>query len=511
MNNKGEGLMSNQELTIIVLLKDKNNQETLVSSTTKEVPDFTEVGKSNFLASLDTLETSVLEASKKASTDAVEHVIGAGSKKKVAEATRQFASNGLKVEESNYVIETKFGTTVIPMFRVKAGRRTVYSSTTDYYPDVASRESLYTSKYIEIAMCTWSKISYRDAVENLTMWRDEGNAAINPMTLRNQIERIGLNINASISQKTEEALSRAGFCGDVAPMMPEIRQPDLQSFALAPEKVMSVAKIAKIENYNVNDFEDSTKVFNASVDDICVKSQNPKRPMPKGKEKKKRVDNTVIHCQSEEGQYTITGDGVGPTLRILLGYLVYNCILFSKPIVFFTDGAKTIHNEIERMFSFTSYKILLDWYHLKKKFAEQFSTAFKGKEIRNAQLNAIMPLLWFGKVDAAIEFLKNADPDIVKNRKVLNELIDYLNRVRTYIPNYALRKELNLRNSSNLGEKANDLVVATRQKNQGMSFSQTGSKRLASVCCTCRNHEHVSWAKSRIIPFRPIPQLAKAA
>jgi hypothetical protein len=146
-------------------------------------------------------------------------------------------------------------------------------------------------------------------------------------------------------------------------------------------------------------------------------------------------------------------------------YLAFNCLLFRKPIVFFTDGARTIHNEIERMFSFTSCKIILDWYHVKKKFSVHFSMAFKGREIRNAQLSIIMPLLWYGKVDAAIEFMRNPYPSIVKNRDILDQLIDYLNRVRPYIPNYALRKRLHLRNSSNLGEKANDLVVANRQKN----------------------------------------------
>jgi hypothetical protein len=50
-------------------------------------------------------------------------------------------------------------------------------------------------------------------------------------------------------------------------------------------------------------------------------AQKPKRPMPEGVVKKKRVDNTVIHCQSDEEQYTIAGDGLGPTLRFLLGYL----------------------------------------------------------------------------------------------------------------------------------------------------------------------------------------------
>jgi hypothetical protein len=39
------------------------------------------------------------------------------------------------------------------------------------------------------------------------------------------------------------------------------------------------------------------------------------------------------------------------------------------------------------------------------------------------------------------------------------------------IPVYAVRRQLGLRNSSNRGEKANDLLVAARQKHNGMSWS----------------------------------------
>jgi hypothetical protein len=516
VNSNGENKMSNQELEITIKIRNKDKQETLVSTTTKEVPDFGDVDKSTFIASLDTLETATLELAKKVSTDIVEHIIGEGSKKKAAEVTLQYTAKGLEVGE--YPIEAKFGTVICPSYRIKDGRKVVYNSMSDYYPDVASRESLHTPKLVEISMFTCSNLSYRKAVENLVMWRGEGNVALNPMTLRNQTEKIGRKITTAISVKTEDALSKVGFCGDVAPTLPENTLPSLQLCAMDPKTVESTAERAKIVNYNAEDFEDPTKVFNASVDDICVKAQNSKRPMPEGKEKKKkRVDNTVIHCQSDEGQYTITGDGVYTTLRYLLGYLAFNSLMFSKCIVFFTDGARNIHSEIEKMFSFTSYKILLDWYHLEKRFAEQFSLAFMGSKIRNEQLNIIRPLLWYGKVDAAIGHLQKVDPRLLKPKKegkdktILEELIDYLKRVRTCIPNYALRKKLHLRNSSNLGEKANDLVVAARQKKQGMSFSQTGSKMLATVRCACQNGEHGVWAKKNEIPFKPIPQLAKAA
>jgi hypothetical protein len=71
-------------------------------------------------------------------------------------------------------------------------------------------------------------------------------------------------------------------------------------------------------------------------------------------------------------------------------------------------------------------------------------------------------------VDGAIKLMASADPEKIKQKDHLKNLTDYLNRVRECIPCHALRKELGLRNSSNKGEKSNDLVVASRQKHNGM-------------------------------------------
>jgi len=46
---------------------------------------------------------------------------------------------------------------------------------------------------------------------------------------------------------------------------------------------------------------------------------------------------------------------------------------------------------------------------------------------------------------------------------------------------------LGLRNSSNRGEKVNDLVVSERQKHNGMSWSPEGSVALAAAITLARN------------------------
>ncbi|HAG12120.1 MAG TPA: hypothetical protein DCK76_12335 [Desulfotomaculum sp.] len=56
--------------------------------------------------------------------------------------------------------------------------------------------------------------------------------------------------------------------------------------------------------------------------------------------------------------------------------------------------------------------------------------------------------------------------------------------------------------SSNLGEKANDLVVAQRQKHNGMSWSRSGSSGLANVRALFLNKEDESWITRKELNFK---------
>ena len=78
----------------------------------------------------------------------------------------------------------------------------------------------------------------------------------------------------------------------------------------------------------------------------------------------------------------------------------------------------------------------------------------------------------------------------------------YLERITPFIPCYAVRKELGLRNSSAIGEKMNDLIVSDRQKNNGMSWSKPGSVTLASITVLKLNNEYGKWFEERDIEFK---------
>ena len=80
-------------------------------------------------------------------------------------------------------------------------------------------------------------------------------------------------------------------------------------------------------------------------------------------------------------------------------------------------------------------------------------------------------------------------------------LILYLTRNQDHIPCYAIRQQLGLRNSSNAVEKCNDLLVAARQKHQGMSWSKEGSLALAALGTVDWNRPRAPWLTRGEIPF----------
>lgn len=134
-----------------------------------------------------------------------------------------------------------------------------------------------------------------------------------------------------------------------------------------------------------------------------------------------------------------------------------------------------------------------------------------GREIRNEVLQKLLQFLWLGKAELAVEYLIKLDNSKIKNKMHIEKLIACLDRNFSYIPCYALRKQLGLRVSSNRGEKANDLVVAKRQKHNGMSWSKSGSSGLANVTALFLNKEDENWIKRRELNFKLISTKKKVA
>ena len=213
------------------------------------------------------------------------------------------------------------------------------------------------------------------------------------------------------------------------------------------------------------------------------------------------VYQTVAHLHHQDQSYTLTGQGVRTVLHLVLAFLLHNDLL-KYNLLFFVDGQRSLNKSILALFAwFGPVQLILDWYHLEEKCNQLLSMALSGRDIRNQLLDHLLPLLWLGCVDRAMALLQALDAGSIKNQDRLDELRDYLKRHRSYIPCYAVRRSLGLRNSSNRGEKANDLLVSARQKHNGMSWSPTGSVALAALTALVRNNEYKQWFQSQTIRF----------
>ena len=107
---------------------------------------------------------------------------------------------------------------------------------------------------------------------------------------------------------------------------------------------------------------------------------------------------------------------------------------------------------------------------VKKQKEERQSLDKREREKRNEVLDSLLNYLWHGLIEPAIDYLKTIEDVYIKNRDALLKLRGYFERNRPFIPCYSVRKRLGLRNSSNVGEKSNDLLVSDRQKHNGMSW-----------------------------------------
>lgn len=341
-------------------------------------------------------------------------------------------------------------------------------------------------------------MSDRKAAKRLNRIRLE-TQGISPTTYRNIAEREGQKIQQCLETKCTEVFEQNGFNAN-GEMTDNSEFKPAEGRHIEKDDIINAADELNIKDFKLSDYESSEHTVNISVDDVCVKRQSDKRPKDEAPQPK-RVYNTVIHVQNTKGSYILNSSSILGALKLLIGLLL-NCGLLRQQLVFFVDGARELHNAIPKMFAFTNYKIILDWYHLRKKCQEQLSMALKGSKTRNEFLDKLLPCLWLGNINGAILLLRNIESDKIRNSDIILKLIEYLERVRDYVPCYAIRKKLGLRNSSNRGEKSNDLVVSARQKHNGMSWSSVGSRAFASVASASSNCQLHAWVHNTTIDFK---------
>jgi len=104
-----------------------------------------------------------------------------------------------------------------------------------------------------------------------------------------------------------------------------------------------------------------------------------------------------------------------------------------------------------------------------------------GRKAKAALLGPLYRELWQGEVEAAIAWLE-AYRAQARNLERLDELIQYLRYRQPYIPNYRQRRRDRQYIGSGHAEKANDLIVARRQRGTGLWTPVTLWQRCTRSC-----------------------------
>jgi hypothetical protein len=175
-------------------------------------------------------------------------------------------------------------------------------------------------------------------------------------------------------------------------------------------------------------------------------------------------------------------------------------ILRGRRLVVLSDGGVDIRTCARDLLSFCTVTVILDWFHLRKRCCELLSMALRGGKsnfpMQYEVKRRLFRMLWAGNVEAACAYLEGLEEEKLKCRARLEELVRYLRAREPQIACYAVRRALGLRVSSNRVEKANDLVVSSRQKHDGMSWSRQGSWSRAAVRALYLNRGAAAWLET---------------
>jgi hypothetical protein len=175
----------------------------------------------------------------------------------------------------------------------------------------------------------------------------------------------------------------------------------------------------------------------------------------------------------------------------------------ARQLLVLADGASWIRTWFEGL-GLSGKMMIVCWYHVTKRCYEDLSGAGFAKERREEIYRQLLGLLWEGRVEAAIEWLRGCR-DEARKPDWIDGLIGYLEKRRAYLPDYQARKEAGLWIASTRVEKFNDWSVSQRCKWRGMSWTPAGVVALAVLEAARRNGELDDWRQDRDLPDWKLP------
>jgi hypothetical protein len=180
-----------------------------------------------------------------------------------------------------------------------------------------------------------------------------------------------------------------------------------------------------------------------------------------------------------------------------------------RPLVVIADGAGWIRSWFEGL-AVPDPVMVLCWYHLRQRCYQKISGSGLPKAAKKPLLGRVLGALWEGRVDEAVRALRG-ERDAASRPGWIDELMNYLEARRPYIPDYQARKEAGQPLASHRVEKWNDWAVSERCKGRGMSWTAEGVVSLAVLEAARRNSELDAWRRDRKLPRLKIPRQQRKA
>ena len=447
----------------------------------------------------------------------------------------------LRKQASEYRVEGEIGRFCFPLYEaVDNQSRGVVCRGAEYFPRRQPREWYKSEGFREEALCLEaSKRSYRDNAAHLNRYRRQVQGGTPVTTLQDNAQKEGARVLSFLERHTESVLQAHGFDAQGQPSEAPVAQvkagtdqrlsakrvnqglravcQEMAARGFSPEQIATVELQAARAVH-----EDPAHCTNVAIDDVEVKKQKTQRERPTARPaqqseppavpstaaKRPKVANTVARIEQGAKRFTLSASSLGQVLRFVLAFLLNNELLSGR-IHVFTDGYKSLQKTIVSFFAWhPRVWLLLDWYHLVKKFKEDLSLACRGRAIRNQHLHPLVRFLWYGLVSEARQYLASIPADELKDSAAIERLENYLERNQGSIPCYALRSRLGLRNASSPAESANNQVTARRQKRNGMSWSKLGSHALTALSVLVCNRCHETWVREHTIPLQFVNKAA---
>ena len=181
--------------------------------------------------------------------------------------------------------------------------------------------------------------------------------------------------------------------------------------------------------------------------------------------------------------------GTGDSFLTLLLVMVLLCAGRKQAVLLLADGARWIRNwfaALQAVWASSTHDSGLVSSAQALRRTGEYDLSRSARE-SGAAGAAVPASCGRGRSTRAIALLEAYRPQ-ARNSERLEELIQYLRDRQPYIPNYRQRRRERQYIGSGHAEKANDLIVAKRQKGAGMHWSVATSDALGGPA-----HAHAEW------------------